>query len=97
MRVDQPLIDVVLPNKPLPNPPKLWSVWQHRNGTFYVVLMVTNESDKQDEYPATVVYESMHTCARWSRKLSDWHKSMTFVRQWGKREIIDYLAGQIPL
>lgn len=95
-RIETPLIDVVLPDRPAEGAPARWSEWQHRNGQHYVVLMVTNESDRQDEYPATVVYMGVHNGARWSRKLCDWHRSMTLQRQWTRPEVMDFLATEIP-
>lgn len=60
--------------------PAKGSFWQHHNGNRYTVLMVTNtEGDdptKREKYPPTVVYEGQNG-KLWSRKLADWHRSMT--------------------
>ncbi len=58
--------------------PKTNQVWQHRNGNFYRVILLTNVDSDRPEYPETVVYENIDNGKRYSRLLSDWHRSMTF-------------------
>lgn len=53
-------------------------VWRHYNGILYVVEALANEYTTRDEYPATVVYRGPNRRV-WSRPLSDWHRSMTYV------------------
>ena len=67
--------------KPAPTPtPTPGSVWMHRNGNRYAVVMITNaESERQEKYPTTVVYRNVSNGNVYSRKLSDWHRSMTEV------------------
>lgn len=53
--------------------------WQHSNGNFYTVLVMSNgDSERPDEYPKTVVYQGDNGKV-WSRPLSRWHGSMTEV------------------
>ena len=55
------------------------SRWQHHNGNIYTVLHIANHaSDHEDRYPKTVVYQGENGNV-WSRPLSDWHRSMTFL------------------
>lgn len=67
--------------KPAPTPtPTPGSVWLHRNGNRYAVVMIANgESERQEKYPTTVVYRNISNGNVYSRKLSDWHRSMTEV------------------
>ena len=52
------------------------SKWDHYNGTHYTVLFLTNESTAVPEtHPVTVIYEGPNG-KKWSRLLSDWHRSM---------------------
>lgn len=57
-------------------------VWQHYNGVMYLVLILANtEGDnlmKREKYPETVVYRGVNGKV-WSRRLDDWHRSMTFM------------------
>lgn len=54
--------------------PKPGTRWQHRNGNVYTVLILTNQKDRPDAYPRTVVYYGPD--ARfWSRPASDWSRS----------------------
>ena len=58
--------------------PEAGELWTHRNGNVYKVLMLTNiQLDRQDKYPTTVVYQNISNDAKYSRKLSDWHRSMS--------------------
>lgn len=55
------------------------SLWIHRNGGEYEVIVLAN-LEFSDRYPLTVVYRT-HTTADarpriWARKASDWHRSM---------------------
>lgn len=54
------------------------SRWQHDNGNYYTVLMVTNLKSKRYEYPPTVVYLGDNGNV-WSRPVKDWFKSMRLV------------------
>lgn len=52
--------------------------WKHYNGNIYAVTFMTNITPEPDErYPATVVYQNVANLTRWSRRLDDWHRSMT--------------------
>lgn len=56
------------------------TLWQHYNGNKYEVLLLSNmESERQEKYPTTVVYRNVSNGNIYSRKLSDWHRSMTFI------------------
>ncbi len=54
-------------------------VWKHKSGSFYRVLLITNEQSTREEYPITVVYKGQDGVV-WSRPLSKWHDSMTLER-----------------
>ena len=85
-------IRTVLEDKALLIPPRMdvpaiGSVWRHKNGTLYRVILITNElSQRFDEYPITVSYENLHPLpngvhGKWSRFLHRWHESMTLVEE----------------
>lgn len=62
--------------------PEIHSEWLHTNGTEYKVVLIANEhSDQQDKYPTTVVYTGKNSKV-WSRPLSDWHRSMTALKDY---------------
>jgi hypothetical protein len=59
--------------------PYLGSTWRHHNGNRYVVVLYTNvETDRQGQYPTTVVYRNIINGKHYSRKLVDWEGSMTY-------------------
>lgn len=61
--------------------PQIGSVWTHRNGNSYCVVDFTNvENERQDEYPTTIIYRNIGNGNKYSRRLDDWDRSMTFVR-----------------
>lgn len=61
--------------------PRVGSVWSHTNGNRYMVHDFTNvETDRQDEYPTTIVYRNMDNGKLYSRRLIDWERSMVLVR-----------------
>ena len=49
--------------------------WQHKNGNVYKVLFLTNTSNLSELHPVQVIYEGRNG-NKWSRPLSEWHKSM---------------------
>lgn len=55
------------------------SIWTHYNGREYRVLFIANDNGN-DKYPPHVVYENTRSGTKWSRLLSDWHRSMTQVK-----------------
>ncbi|WP_316207514.1 hypothetical protein [Bradyrhizobium sp. SZCCHNR3118] len=58
--------------------PQIGSIWAHRNGNQYVVMMFTNvETERQDRYPTTIVYRNFGNGKSYSRSLVDWERSMT--------------------
>lgn len=59
---------------------KPFSEWQHYNGCKYLVLFLSNEEGDADKYPTTVVYQNVDNGKRYSRPLSDWHRSLIWVR-----------------
>lgn len=53
--------------------PLVGSTWRHHNGVLYVVRMMTNvEPGRQDEYPTTVVYQSLVSGKCYSVPLTTW-------------------------
>ena len=64
--------------------PGMGTVWTHRNGNRYRVTMFTNvETDRQEEYPTTIVYRNTKNHRLYSRRLVDWDRSMTPVQDQG--------------
>lgn len=63
--------------KTLPKPNQMW---QHTNGGLYIVQFLTNESSTKPEYPVTVVYRGVANGLLWSRPMSDWCRSFTFIK-----------------
>jgi hypothetical protein len=60
--------------------PEVGSLWRHKNGNLYVVEDITNqESERQGEYPTTVVYRNVLNGKPYSRALWRWPLSMTPV------------------
>lgn len=67
--------------------PKEGSVWRHRNGAKYAVLMIANSESQNPEYPLTVVYRNVTNGKVWSRPASEWLRSMsldeeTIIADW---------------
>jgi hypothetical protein len=61
--------------------PELWSRWIHTSGNVYRVTTIANaHSTDQQRYPVTVVYEDAKGNI-WSRPFSDWHRSMTEIKE----------------
>ncbi len=60
------------------NRPKEGSFWRHHSGRVYRVMFIANLPGN-DRYPETVVYEGVWNMMKWSRPLSDWHRSMTEI------------------
>jgi hypothetical protein len=57
--------------------PALDSLWEHKSGRVYQVILLANmSSDEEVRYPKTVVYKDLNSKI-WSRPLSRWHESMT--------------------
>jgi hypothetical protein len=59
--------------------PKPNEIRKHRNGIMYRVITLTNTNSKNPKYPLTVVYQTVSNGNLWSRPLSDWQRSMTFI------------------
>jgi hypothetical protein len=59
------------------NKPALHSIWKNKtSGNLYVVYDYTNEeSTRLDEYPVRISYKRLVDGTKWSRSLSDWHRS----------------------
>lgn len=60
--------------------PQIGSTWRHYNGNLYTVEGFTNENtERPEKYPVTILYrgENGHV---WSRPLSRWIDSMSFVK-----------------
>lgn len=59
------------------------SEWEHINGTIYWVSAVANlETNDHEKYPITVFYHGKINNKLWCRPVSDWYRSMTFIREW---------------
>ena len=57
---------------------KVGSLWIHKTGNVYVVLLITNtKSTRHDEYPPMVSYRRINDMTEWSRPISKWYQSMT--------------------
>lgn len=69
----------MLVSEALPVAPEIGTKWKHYNGTLYVVDDISNLESTKVEYPPTVFYRNLHTNSKWSRPLSDWHRSMTRI------------------
>ena len=61
------------------NLPKRGDVWRHRNGIDYTILHVTNIGHVREDHPPDIVYQGENGNV-WSRRLSDWHRSFTLVK-----------------
>jgi len=68
--------------------PKVGSVWQHTNGTIYVVVCVANDPvdivpSKREEFPVMISYKNIRYQGErapiYGRSLPRWNKSMTPV------------------
>ena len=57
--------------------PVTHSLWEHKKGNVYRVLMLTNMTATDGRYPKTISYENIDTGERYSRPLKQWHSSMT--------------------
>jgi hypothetical protein len=60
-------------------PPREGSMWEHTKGGLYKVKLLTNMTATDVRYPKTVVYENTDTGELWSKPLSGWHTSMTYI------------------
>lgn len=63
--------------------PEVYSLWRHKNGNLYRVLIVSNldaTEEKSKEYPITITYRSLSDRKVWSRTIDRWHGSMTAVK-----------------
>lgn len=60
--------------------PTKGDIWSHHNGNIYQVLLLTNEDSENPLYDIQVVYQGLNKKV-WSRPLSAWHDSMTFVSE----------------
>lgn len=68
--------DLTMPN--FPGGPVPGSIYRHTNGGLYRVIMLTNLSVARDGHPPDVVYVGQNGSI-WSRRLSDWGRSMTLI------------------
>lgn len=58
--------------------PRVNSMWTHKNGTQYRVIVIANDNaDRQFDYPTTIVYINTANFTIWCRPLSKWHSSFT--------------------
>lgn len=75
------------------NTPKVGSIWKHKNGNVYKVLMICNEEalpERRDEYPITIVYSGENNKI-WSRTLEHWEGSFEPLSD----NIIAYLESEV--
>jgi hypothetical protein len=63
--------------------PEIGSFWKNKkSGEVYRVYDYTNETaNRLDEYPVRISYKRLSDQTKWSRSLSDWHRSFEFVRK----------------
>lgn len=52
------------------------SIWTHRNGNDYSVVMIANLLDTAD-YPKTIVYRNIKNGTLWARRYDDWYRSFS--------------------
>jgi hypothetical protein len=58
----------------------LYTHWLHKNGNRYVIVGITNKAiPGKPDYPPTINYVNARTGEPYSRKASEWHRSMTRV------------------
>jgi hypothetical protein len=58
--------------------PEINSLWVHnRSGNTYEVYDITNRDSTREGFPIMVSYRRLRDDSRWSRNLSDWHRSFT--------------------
>ena len=56
--------------------PRVNSMWTHKNGQRYRVILIANDNpDRQAEYPTNVVYTNTSNFTTWCRPLSKWYSS----------------------
>ena len=52
------------------------SLWRHKaSGRFYQVYDLTNEASDRVDYPRMVSYRRLIDGTKWSRLVSEWHRS----------------------
>ena len=65
------------------NVPEIDSLWRHKNGDFYRVILIANKDSKRiDEYPVTVVYKRLCDETIWCRPFYRWlgsFENVTFL------------------
>ncbi len=59
--------------------PREYSRWREDSGAAVVVLMLTNVGSNREDFPETVVYESLDSGKRYSRPLSEWIEPGKYV------------------
>lgn len=59
--------------------PEIGSIWRHRRGDLYEVLLLANEygGDDPEKWPVFVVYRSLGLQQVWARRLDEWRGSFT--------------------
>jgi len=85
--------------------PEIGSLWEHRDGNIYRVMLITNASSDHQNFPTTIVYRNVVNGHIYSRPASDWHRSMRFIGKAGDpepnsdiewmREAVNRLAKEI--
>lgn len=55
------------------------TIWKHRTGKLYTVVVIANRLATDKRYPITVVYKDGEDNI-WTRPFSDWYQSMTAVK-----------------
>ena len=60
--------------------PSPGSIWQNKKSKQnYVVLNYTNETSTREDYPIYIHYKRLSDRSRWTRRLSDWHRSYSIT------------------
>ena len=83
----------VLTNQGLKTLPREGSYWKHRNGNIYQVKEVSNESDRQGEYPVTITYVGPNG-KKWSKTAFNWFDKMTPLTEVVGRWLFEHV-GQV--
>lgn len=78
---DNLFADVYAANKNVPKLefPPVDTVWRHKNGNKYVVIMHSNVECTRPDYPPTVIYKNKQTGVVYNKPLSEWYRSRVLM------------------
>lgn len=60
--------------------PQIGSIWEHKNGNLYRVLLVTNTESTNKKYPVTIVYRGANGNL-WTKSLDKFLEKMVQVQE----------------